>query len=76
MAHALTNRQTRLRDSTSDHEGPVTTAASDPADRGSRRWWALGAVFLTVLCVGIDSTVLSVALPTLASPHASEPELQ
>jgi EmrB/QacA subfamily drug resistance transporter len=34
-------------------------------------------VFLTILCVGIDSTVLSVALPTLAkSLHASEPDLQ
>jgi len=34
-------------------------------------------VFLTVLCVGIDSTVLSVALPTLAkSLRASEPDLQ
>jgi DHA2 family multidrug resistance protein-like MFS transporter len=34
-------------------------------------------VFVTVLCVGIDSTVLSVALPTLAkSLHASEPDLQ
>jgi len=44
---------------------------------GSRRWWALGAVFLTILCVGVDSTVLSVALPTLAkSLHASETDLQ
>ncbi len=49
----------------------------DPRGVGSRRWWVLGAVFLTVLCVGIDSTVLSVALPTLAkSLHASEPDLQ
>jgi DHA2 family multidrug resistance protein-like MFS transporter len=48
-----------------------------PRDLVSRRWWALGAVFLTVLCVGIDSTVLSVALPTLAkSLRASEPDLQ
>jgi DHA2 family multidrug resistance protein-like MFS transporter len=44
---------------------------------GSKRWWALGAVFLTILCVGVDSTVLSVALPTLArSLHASETDLQ
>ena len=42
-----------------------------------RRWWALGGVFLTILCVGVDSTVLSVALPTLArSLHASESDLQ
>jgi DHA2 family multidrug resistance protein-like MFS transporter len=47
------------------------------ADPGSRRWWALGAVFLTILCVGVDGTVLSVALPTLAkSLHASETDLQ
>jgi DHA2 family multidrug resistance protein-like MFS transporter len=50
---------------------------ADPRSLGVRRWWALGAVFLTILCVGIDSTVLSVALPTLArSLQASEPDLQ
>jgi DHA2 family multidrug resistance protein-like MFS transporter len=55
----------------------MTSAAVDPRGLGARRWWALGAVFLTILCVGIDSTVLSVALPTLAkSLHASEPDLQ
>jgi DHA2 family multidrug resistance protein-like MFS transporter len=32
-------------------------------DLGARRWWALGAVSLAILCVGVDSTVLSVALP-------------
>lgn len=43
----------------------------------SRRWWALGAVSLSVLVVGIDGTVLSVALPTLALKlHASESGLQ
>jgi DHA2 family multidrug resistance protein-like MFS transporter len=44
---------------------------------GARRWWALGAVNLAVLAVGLDGTVLSVALPTLAgSLHASESDLQ
>ncbi|MGD0811698.1 MAG: MFS transporter, partial [Acidimicrobiales bacterium] len=44
---------------------------------GTRQWWALGSVFLAILCVGVDSTVLSVALPTLAkSLHASETDLQ
>src|SRR6202167_4064424 len=53
------------------------TAAVDLRGSGARRWWALAAVFLTILCIGIDSTVLSVALPTLArSLHASEPDLQ
>ncbi len=55
----------------------MSPSVPDPRSLGSRRWWALGAVFLTILCVGIDSTVLSVALPTLAkSLQASEPDLQ
>src|ERR1700678_3133594 len=42
-----------------------------------RRWWALGGVTLAVLAVGLDGTVLSVALPTLAGAlHASESDLQ
>ena len=45
--------------------------------RGSMRWWALGAVSLSVLAVGLDGTVLTVALPTLAKTlHASESDLQ
>ena len=44
---------------------------------GSRRWWALGAVMLAVLAVGMDLTVLSVALPTLSNElRASESDLQ
>jgi DHA2 family multidrug resistance protein-like MFS transporter len=43
----------------------------------TRKWWALGAVMLAVLAVGLDGTVLSVALPTLAAKlHASESDLQ
>ncbi|MDQ0028570.1 MFS transporter [Arthrobacter bambusae] len=43
----------------------------------NRRWWALGAIMLAVLAVGLDITVLSVALPTLATGlHAAESELQ
>ena len=42
-----------------------------------RRWWALGAVSLSVLAVTLDGTVLSVALPTLARAlHASESDLE
>jgi DHA2 family multidrug resistance protein-like MFS transporter len=45
--------------------------------QGARRWWALAAVSLGVLAVGLDGTVLTVALPTLASAlHASESDLQ
>jgi DHA2 family multidrug resistance protein-like MFS transporter len=44
---------------------------------GTRRWWALGALSLAVLAVGLDGTVLSVALPTLATAlHATESDLQ
>jgi DHA2 family multidrug resistance protein-like MFS transporter len=44
---------------------------------GSRRWWALAALTLGVLAVGLDVTVLSVALPTLAGAlKASESDLQ
>src|SRR5437879_3930034 len=45
--------------------------------RGARRWWALAAITLGVLAVGLDVTVLSVALPTLAvALKASESDLQ
>ncbi len=44
---------------------------------GNRRWWALGALSLGVVAVGLDVTVLGVALPTLAvSLQASESDLQ
>jgi DHA2 family multidrug resistance protein-like MFS transporter len=50
---------------------------ADPRRLGARRWWALGALNLAVLAVGLDGTVLSVALPTLAGAlHASESDLQ
>ena len=42
-----------------------------------RKWSALGAITLGVLAVGLDVTVLSVALPTLAvALRASESDLQ
>jgi MFS transporter, DHA2 family, multidrug resistance protein len=37
-----------------------------PDTGGARRWWALGAVSLSLFAVTVDGTVLSVALPTLA----------
>jgi MFS transporter, DHA2 family, multidrug resistance protein len=44
---------------------------------GTRKWWALGALVLAVLAVGVDGTVLSVALPTLSKAlNASESDLQ
>ncbi len=42
-----------------------------------RKWFALAAITLGVLAVGLDVTVLSVALPTLAAAlKASESDLQ
>jgi MFS transporter, DHA2 family, multidrug resistance protein len=42
-----------------------------------RRWLALGALALSVLVVGLDLTVLNLALPTLgADLHASTSDLQ
>jgi MFS transporter, DHA2 family, multidrug resistance protein len=42
-----------------------------------RRWFALGSLALAVLAVGLDGTILSVALPTLGrSFHASTGQLQ
>jgi len=35
------------------------------------RWWALAALSLSTIAIGLDSTVLSVALPTLAGDLAA-----
>jgi MFS transporter, DHA2 family, multidrug resistance protein len=44
---------------------------------GARRWWALVAIAVCVLVVGLDLTVLNLALPTLARDlHASNGDLQ
>ena len=43
----------------------------------SGRWWALGATALSLLVVGLDMTVLNVALPDIAADlHASTSQLQ
>src|SRR4029450_1130007 len=43
----------------------------------SKSWWALGPLVLAVLAVGLDATILSVALPTLGrSLDASTGQLQ
>ena len=44
---------------------------------GTRRWWALGALSLSMLAVGLDATVINIALPTLSTAlHASTADLQ
>jgi MFS transporter, DHA2 family, multidrug resistance protein len=43
----------------------------------ARRWWALVAIAASVLVVGLDLTVLNLALPTIAADlHASTSDLQ
>src|SRR3954451_1263909 len=45
--------------------------------RTPRRWWILGALIVAVLLVGLDATILNVALPTLAANlGASTAQLQ
>ena len=44
---------------------------------GARRWWALIAVAASMLVVGLDLTVLNLALPTIANTlHAPTSDLQ
>jgi DHA2 family multidrug resistance protein-like MFS transporter len=51
------------------------TAAQTAA--GPRRWWALGALALSVLVVGLDVFVLTLAIPTLSVDlHASTSDAQ
>ncbi len=55
----------------------VMNSDSAAATAERRRWWALGALALSVLVVGLDLTVLNLALPTLAAElHASTSDLQ
>src|SRR6266699_3696841 len=43
----------------------------------ARKWWALVAIAASVLVVGLDLTVLNLALPTMAVDlHASTSDLQ
>src|ERR1700739_5111197 len=61
---------------------PPTASDSPPAAAGdvrrsARRWWALVAIAASVLVVGLDLTVLNLALPTMAvSLHANTSDLQ
>jgi DHA2 family multidrug resistance protein-like MFS transporter len=47
------------------------------AGSGARRWWTLGALALSVLVVGLDVFVLTLAIPTLSIDlHASASDAQ
>ncbi|WP_433052936.1 MFS transporter [Dactylosporangium sp. CS-033363] len=49
----------------------------DAVTSSPRRWWALVAIVLSVLTVGFDTTILNVALPTLATDlNAGSDDLQ
>ncbi|HEX8103059.1 MAG TPA: MFS transporter [Solirubrobacteraceae bacterium] len=51
---------------------PAPVPAADP-----RRWWALGVLCLSLLVIGLDNTILNVALPTLERDlDASASQLQ
>lgn len=52
--------------------------AADPAPPPSaRRWWALGALGLSVLVLGFDGTILNVALPDMSVElHAGTSQLE
>src|SRR5438067_9434334 len=38
-----------------------------------RRWWALGVLCLSLLIVGIDNSILNVAIPTLVRQLGATP---
>src|SRR5437879_6137497 len=47
------------------------------AEGYDRRWWILGVLCLSLLVIGLDNTILNVALPTLVRQlHASNSQLQ
>jgi EmrB/QacA subfamily drug resistance transporter len=56
----------------------VTPTGTDAHDRiYRRRWWTLGVLALSLVIIGLDNTVLNVALPTLQRTfHATAAELQ
>ncbi len=42
-----------------------------------RRWWTLGVLSLSLVIIGLDNTILNVAIPTLQTElNASASELQ
>jgi EmrB/QacA subfamily drug resistance transporter len=54
-----------------------TRLPSDPAVPDPRRWWALAAVATAQLMVGLDLTIMNIALPSVQrSLHLSDPGRQ
>ncbi|ATL32850.1 MFS transporter [Streptomyces formicae] len=47
------------------------------SNQETRKWWALAAIGVSLLTVGVDATILNVALPTVSADlNASTSELQ
>jgi len=58
---------------------PRTTALTETDDERvyRRRWWTLAVLCLSLVVIGVDNTILNVALPTLVVElHASTSQLQ
>jgi DHA2 family multidrug resistance protein-like MFS transporter len=56
---------------------PSAVSSLSPSPSSTRRWWAMIAIAASVVVVGLDLTVLSLALPTIAGDlHASTGDLQ
>src|SRR5579871_350242 len=65
------------RPASSQAQGSGTSSATGEVTKSARRWWALIAIAASVLVVGLDLTVLNLALPSMAvSLHASTGDLQ
>src|SRR6516165_4351342 len=49
----------------------------DPTTTHQRRWWTLGVLCVSLLVIGLDNTILNVALPTLVEDlHATASQQQ
>lgn len=44
----------------------ATVTVPSGTQRDPRRWWALAALVASMLALGFDTTILNVALPTMA----------
>jgi EmrB/QacA subfamily drug resistance transporter len=56
----------------------MSVTATDAAERiHARRWWTLGTLCLCITVIGVDNTILNVALPSIVQHlHASGSQLQ
>ena len=55
----------------------LTAPATTATEPYPRRWWALGVLSLSLILIGLDNTILNVALPTLSQDlHATDSQLQ